>query len=138
MAKTIQTSVEIRSAAITLRKEDYSLRNVACKLKIYKGVQSTVKRFESSRRQSGRPRITSKAEDIRIQIICKLNRRLTASQILADLNHSRLIPVSLTIVKRATKSWWFKRLHSCQKIIAFVKKSQNAVGLGKKSQKLDI
>ena len=47
MAKTI--SVQTRSAIMTLRKEGYSLRNIASKLKIpYKGVQSTVKRFQGS------------------------------------------------------------------------------------------
>ena len=68
------------------------MRNISSKLKIsYKGVQSTVNRFESSgclkdKPQPETPRITSKAEDIRIQIICKLNRWLTASQIRTDLN----------------------------------------------------
>ena len=71
MAKIqIQISVEIRSAIIIFRKEGYSLRNVVSKLKM--GVQRTIRRFESSgclkELQSRRPRITSKAEDIRIQI----------------------------------------------------------------------
>ena len=48
MAKTIQINVKTRSVISTFRKEGHSLRNIASKLKIYKGIQNTVKRFESS------------------------------------------------------------------------------------------
>ncbi|XP_043526383.1 uncharacterized protein LOC122537356 [Frieseomelitta varia] len=115
MTKTIQISVETRSAIITLRKKDYYLRDIAYKLKIsYKGVQR-------------RSRITSKAEDIRIQIICKLNRRLTASQIRADLNHSSSTPVPLTTVKRRLRAGGLNGYIAVGKPLLSLKKSQNAV-----------
>ena len=80
--------------------------------------------------QSGRPRIT---EDIRIQIICKLNRRLTALQIRADINHS------ISDHSEKTKSWWFKRLHNCQETIEtnFHKKVAKCGWIGQQVTKIE-
>lgn len=106
MAKRKELSAETRSAVITLHKENYSLRQIAKKLKLtYRAVQGTVKRYKTtgttqSGKRSGRPKITSPAEDRRLEVISKRNRRLTAPQIRAQLNESRETPVSLTTVKR--------------------------------------
>ncbi|XP_017790058.1 PREDICTED: uncharacterized protein LOC108572315 [Habropoda laboriosa] len=110
MAKRIEISIETRSAIITLRKEGYSLRNIARKLKVsYKGVLGTVTRFADigslkDKPRSGRPKITSRAEDVRINIIYQRNRRLTTSEIRVGLNDSRPNPISLTTVKRRLRA----------------------------------
>ncbi|CAK9832583.1 hypothetical protein ANTRET_LOCUS9381 [Anthophora retusa] len=80
MAKRIEISTEIQCAIITLRNESYSLRNIARKLEVsYKGLLGTVKRFADigslkDKPQSGRPKITPRATDGRINIVYRRNR----------------------------------------------------------------
>lgn len=48
----------------------------------------------------GRPRITTQADNQRIKLISKRNRRLTAPEIAAEMNRDRERPISVTTVKR--------------------------------------
>lgn len=109
MAKRKELSIEIRSAIITLHKEGYSIRLIARKIHVsYKGVQNTIRRFNetgslANRPRSGRPKCTTKQEDLTLKLISKRNRRLTAPEIRASLNMHRNKQVSLSTVKLRLK-----------------------------------
>jgi transposase len=110
MGKYKEISLEKRGAIIALRNEGLSYRKIADKVSVsLKGVQSTISRFRDTglyhdRDRKGRPKVTTKQEDKHIVVTSKRNRRLTASEICADVNRSRENPVSLTTVKRRLRS----------------------------------
>ena len=106
MAKRKQITIEQRSAICTLREEGYSERQIAARLGIFcKGVHYTLIRKQETgknedRKRSGRPKITTNQEDNFIRVLSKRIRRLTAPQITAALNNTRVTPISVTTVKR--------------------------------------
>lgn len=110
MAKSKEISIDKRSAIVTLYKEGQSYRIIAKKIKVsLKGVQTTIARYKTSdslvdRTRSGRPKITTSQEDQYIVVTSKRNRRLTASEIRAEVNRSRDNAVSLTTVKRRLRN----------------------------------
>lgn len=110
MARKKQISVETRAQIEILSKEGYSQRSIAQKLGISRfGVQYSIKRQEETgqnkdRKRSGRAKATSQAEDQHLVLNCKRNRRLTAPELLSDLNSSRSKAVSLATVKRRLNS----------------------------------
>nr|XP_054769591.1 uncharacterized protein LOC129277439 [Lytechinus pictus] len=106
MAKTRQLSLETRQSIVVLRKEGYSMREIAGKLKIsIHADHYSLKRKEAStgsngdRRRSGRPKTTSPAEDKYIRVSSLRNRCLTCPQITADLNNTREMPVCSSTVR---------------------------------------
>lgn len=106
MGKVAETTIEKRSAIITLIKEGKSQREVASQLKISKGcVQRAIERHAQTglledKPRSGRPRSTTKQEDLLIVTTSKRNRRKTAPEIRSEINITRNKPLSLTTVKR--------------------------------------
>nr|XP_054760372.1 uncharacterized protein LOC129266540 [Lytechinus pictus] len=105
MAKTRQL-LETRQSIVVLRKEGYSMQEIARKLKIsIHAVHYSLKRKEATgsngdRRRSGRPKTTSPAEDKYIRVSSLRNRCLTCPQITADLNNTREMPVCSSTVRR--------------------------------------
>lgn len=106
MGKVPEISSEIRSAIVILHNEGKSERAIASQLKLSKTcVHNAITRYKETnnyrdRPRSGRPRATTSSEDHFIVVTSKRNRRLTASEIRAEVNKSRSKPVSLTTVKR--------------------------------------
>lgn len=95
-----------RSAIITLHREGYSVRQICNKVKVARStVHDTITRYQTTgdladRARSGRPRITTKADDQRLKLISKRNRRLTAPEIASDFNRGCAETVSVSTVKR--------------------------------------
>lgn len=95
-----------RSAILTLHREGYSVRGIGEKLKVKKStVNLTIRRFQETgsledRNRPGPSRITSKADDERIKLISKRNRKLTAPEIAAEFNQGRAKKISVSTVKR--------------------------------------
>lgn len=110
MAKRKQISLEKRVEIISHHNRGDSIRDIAKRMKIsYKGVQNTIKRYQSTggytdRKRSGRPKITTPAEDQTIILTSKRDRRLTASQIRGEFNRERETRISLTTVKRRLRA----------------------------------
>nr|XP_054769264.1 uncharacterized protein LOC129276894 [Lytechinus pictus] len=106
MAMTRQLSLETRQSIVVLRKEGYSMQEIARKLKIsIHAVHYSLKRKEATgsngnRRRSGRPKTTSPAEDKYIRVSSLRNRCLTCPQITAGLNNTREMPVCSSTVRR--------------------------------------
>lgn len=102
MGKVAETTIEKRSAIITLLKEGKSQREVASQLKVSRCcVRRTIERHAQTgsledKPRSGRPRATTKHEDRLIVTTSKRSRRKTAPEI----NETRKKPLSLTTVKR--------------------------------------
>lgn len=100
-----ELTVEKRAEICTLRKECYSLRQIAKKVNVsYGGVVRTLERKKdtglcTTRRRSGRPRITTVREDINIVTISKRNRFLTAPAIVAEINRDCTTPIGVSTVK---------------------------------------
>lgn len=101
-----ELDVEKRAAVVTLRKESYTIREIAQKLKLPRStVSDTLKRFaetgqNKSKTRSGRPKSTTSAEDKFIVVTSKRDRRKTAPEISAELNKTRGKPVSTETVRR--------------------------------------
>ncbi|XP_055910692.1 jerky protein homolog-like [Eupeodes corollae] len=80
---------------MTLIEEGYSQREIATRLKTSKGVvHRTIQRYSSTggfkdKPRSGRPRVTTKTEDLHIITISKRSRKKTASEIRAEINEIR-------------------------------------------------
>lgn len=116
MGKGKSLSIETRSAVIVLNNEGYSERDIARKLGISpKGVHYTLVRYRktgslSDRKRSGRPKVTSAAEDRFIVTTSKRNRRLTAPDITRELNKTRNKKVSISTVKNRLSA---AGLHGC-------------------------
>ena len=106
MARKKELSSETRQSILVLRNEEYSMREIAKKLKIsYKGVYYSLHRTaqtgsNQNRKRSGRPRCTTEQEDKYIRVCSLRNRRLTGPQLAASLNGTRKTPVSTSTVKR--------------------------------------
>lgn len=104
--KNVEMNAETRAQIVILRQEKYSLRNIAKKLKISLGaVQCALARKKEtgknmSKSHSGHPKVTSKCDDRKIVLLSKRNRKLTATDITADLNQTRDRPVSVSTIKR--------------------------------------
>lgn len=106
MGKNKKLSVETRAFIIILHNQGKSNRAIASELKISRRtVDYNVNKYASTkslrdRKRSGRPRKTTIAEDKRIVLISKRDRRLTGPEIAAQINLSRDLPVSTSTVKR--------------------------------------
>lgn len=111
MTKEKEISLETRAQIEILNKEGFSQRQIAKKLNISRhGVQYSLKRKEETgenldKKRCGPPKTTTAAEDKHLRLTSKRNRKLTAPDLRADLNSTRLIPVSLTTVKRRLRSF---------------------------------
>lgn len=103
-------SIEKRAAILTLQTEGYSIRAIADKLQIKKStVHLTLRRHEQTgsladRHRPGPSRVTSRADDERIKLISKRNRRLTAPEIAAEFNRGRDKAVSVSTVRRRLRA----------------------------------
>ncbi|KMQ83819.1 paired box protein and transposase domain containing protein [Lasius niger] len=90
---------------MALHQEGRTERYIASKLKVSKtAVHNTIVRKRETgsladRVRSGRPKATTSAEDRRIITMSKRNRRMTASEICAEINESRENRVCVTTVK---------------------------------------
>ena len=101
---------ELRGKICILREEGYSYRKIASRLKISEsGVRYALQRLHgigsnSDRSRSGRPRVTSRQEDTFIVVSSKRNRKIPATILTAELNKTRVKPVSTDTVKRRLRS----------------------------------
>ena len=91
MARTTQLSKEKQQSIITLRQEGQSSRKISRTLNVSSAVAKTIKRYDETgshedRPRTGRPRVTSAAEDKFIRVTSLRNRQLTAPQIRAHIN----------------------------------------------------
>ena len=92
MARTTQLSKEKQQSIITLRQEGQSIRKISRTLNVSSSaVAKTIKRYDETgshedRPRTGRPRVTSAAEDKFIRVTSLRNRQLTAPQIRAHIN----------------------------------------------------
>ena len=91
MARTTQLSKEKQQSIITLRQEGQSSRKISRTLNVSSAVAKTIKRYDETgshedRPRTGRPRVTSAAEDTFIRVTSLRNRQLTAPQIKAHIN----------------------------------------------------
>lgn len=106
MARKRELSCKTRQSILDLRKEGYSTREIAKKLKIsYSGVYYSLQRTaqtgsNQSRKRSGRPRCTTEQEDKYIRVSSLRNRCLTGPQLAAPLTCTRKMPMSTYTVKR--------------------------------------
>lgn len=106
MGKVREISAEKRSAIVVLHNEGKSERAIASQLKISRCcVHSTIARCKETgshqnRPRSGRPKATTSSEDKFIVVTSKLNKRLKAPEIRAELDKSRSKSVSVTTIKR--------------------------------------
>ncbi|CAK9804896.1 Transposable element Tc1 transposase [Anthophora quadrimaculata] len=101
-----ELSIQKRSSIITLAKEGYSMRQIVTKTKIPKSTaHDTMKKLRDTdtfeyKKRTGRPKKTTEHEDRYIQTISKRNRRMTATEIAAEVNKDREDPIGTTTVKR--------------------------------------
>lgn len=106
MPKTKELSIEMRATIIAYHNNGKSNRQISQELKVpRRTVDYNVKKFKTSesvrnKTRSGRPRATTSAEDRKIVISSKRNRRLTAPEIAAEVNVERFKPLSVSTVKR--------------------------------------
>ena len=98
MTKTLETSLEKRSAICALRGEGYSMAQIGIKFHVLKKKEETG--LVINKRRSGRKRITSASEDKFITLISKRYMRLTSVEITERVNISRHKKLSATTVKR--------------------------------------
>lgn len=105
MGRARQISMDIRNKIIGQHQAGECIRKIAKNLKLLPcTVSRIVKKFKDTgtvadRKRSGRPKTTTEAEDRRMVITSKRNRRLTAPEIAAEINRSRMNPVSVSTVK---------------------------------------
>jgi len=110
MGKSKGLSVVERTKITTLYEEMNSVRLISKKLGIPRStVHDTIARYQETglnddRRRIGRPKATSAAERKYVVLMSKRNRRLTAPEIRANLNSSRLKDLSVSTVKRVLRS----------------------------------
>lgn len=106
MSTRKELSTETRAQIVAYHKIGKSNREIAKLLKLpRRTVDYNVQKYESSgsvsnKKRTGRPKTTTPAEDLRIIITSKRDRRKTAPEIAAEVNVSRQKPVSVTTVKR--------------------------------------
>lgn len=111
MAKKKQISIEKRAQIEILHKKGMSERQIAKELKVSRnGVHYSLVRKKKTgdnldRKRSGRRKVTTAAEDKHLRVTSRRNRKLTASDLRADLNSTRSTSVSLTTVKRRLRSF---------------------------------
>ena len=108
MARTTQLSKEKQQSIITLRQEGQSSRKISRTLNVSSAVAKTIKRYDETgshedRPRTGRPRVTSAAEDKFIRVTSLRNRQLTAPQIRAHIN--ALQSSSSRHISTATVQW---------------------------------
>lgn len=105
MGRHPNTSIEQRASIVALHNEGFNIRYIAKKIKIPRStVGDAITRFEKTgsnqdRKRSGRPRVTSKAEDKSLIIMSKMNRKLTAPEIQMRFNESHGKQISVSVVK---------------------------------------
>lgn len=106
MGKVKELTTETRSAIMTLIEEGYSQREIATKLKISKvAVRRTIQRYSCTigfkdKPRSGRPRVTTKTDDLHIITISKRSRKKTAPEIRAEINEMREKSLSVSTIQR--------------------------------------
>lgn len=106
MGRRRNLSVEKRASILALRNEGLKIRYISERLKIPKSsVADAIKRFgethsNEDKKRSGRPRVTSKAEDQSIILTSKMNRKLTATNIRSEFIDSHKKSVSTATIKR--------------------------------------
>ena len=110
MVKVKKEYCEELRGKICILCEGYSYRKIASRLKISEsGVRYALQRLHdigsnSDRSRSGRPRVTSRQEDTFIVVSSKRNRKIPATILTAELNKTRVKPVSTDTVKRRLRS----------------------------------
>ncbi|XP_018302158.1 uncharacterized protein [Mycetomoellerius zeteki] len=112
MAPRLRTNVdrETRVVINAYYNDGLSIRNIASKLKISRStVAYSIKRFREfginkNRPRSGRPRVTTKAEDKSIVLLSKRDKRRTAPIIQADFNLGHDKQISVATIKRRLRS----------------------------------
>ena len=99
-----ELSIQKRSSIVTLAKEGLSVREIAIKTKIPNStVHDTMKKLTDTfeyKKRTGRPKKSTENADGYIQTLSKRNRRMTATEIAAEVNKDREDPVGTTTVKR--------------------------------------
>ncbi|GJQ72352.1 hypothetical protein Trydic_g3439 [Trypoxylus dichotomus] len=105
MARGKPTSIENRSRIITLFEEGYSGRQIVERINMGSStVTDIIKRYRTSgtienRVHPGESRKTIQAKDLRITLLSKCNKKLTAPQLAAAVNRSCTKQVSVSMVK---------------------------------------
>lgn len=106
MVRGKHTSLEKRSRIVTLLEEGYLGRQIANKINMRSStVNDIIKRYRTTgtlenRVRPGSSKKTTKDEDLRIVLLSKRNRKLTAPQIAAEVNRGREEQISVSTVKR--------------------------------------
>lgn len=120
MPKTKELSKEVRAQIEILFQEGYSQRKIKEKINSQQkikgkhnislhGVQYTLKRLSETgtnmdRKRSGRPKITTSADDRQLIISSKRDRKKTAPELTAEFNSTQEHPVSVSTVKSRLSS----------------------------------
>ena len=101
---------EKRAVILAYHKDGLSIRKISDKLKIPKStVHDAVERYNrtgsnADQPRSGRPRVTSNAEDKSLVLMSKRDRRRTAPELSADFNRAHGTNISDSTVKRRLRS----------------------------------
>lgn len=109
MGKKKDLSTSTRSIILFLHQKGFSQRDIAKEIKVSRGaVRNTINIFQESgglesRKPPGKPRATSKREDSILYRMSIRDRRLTAPELTARLNETKVNPVSVSTVKRRLK-----------------------------------
>lgn len=110
MGKRADISATKRSVIVHLHKKGQSARNIAKEMKVSRGaVRSAIAIFNetggyTSRKSTGRPRVTTRREDVTVVRESIRNRRLTAPEIAREFNSTRENPVSISTVGRRLRA----------------------------------
>lgn len=127
MARTTQLSKEKRQFIITLRQEGQSIRKISRTLNVSSSaVAKTIKRYletgsHEDRPRTGKPRVTSAAEDHFIRVATLGNRKLKAPQIRAHINASQSSSsrhISTSTVQRRMRESDLHGLNRCKEATA--------------------
>ena len=123
MARKRELSSQIRQSILVLRNEGYSMQEIAKKLKMsYNGAYYTLQRTaqmgsNQKRKRGGRPRCTTKQEDMYISL-SSLRNRCTGPQLAASLNGSCKTPSLNIHSEEATRGCWPPRQSGKDKAIS--------------------
>ena len=104
--KSTKDKLFTRAKIIALSEEGRSTRYIQNKIGVPKStVHNVIRRYKTTGSfedmfRSGRPRVTTKAEDQSIVLTCKRNRRLTAQEITTNFNDSHQKSVSERTVRQ--------------------------------------
>ncbi|KAM7407138.1 hypothetical protein PAMA_003055 [Pampus argenteus] len=139
-----ELSESVRSQIVILSKEGLSQRQIMARLKVSKGaVHGTLKRAAEtgsvvSKARSGRPKVTTPAEDQYIQLSSLRDRRVTSSQIQYLLNKERVTPISKSTVKRRLSCSCLRRRAAVSKPLLRRGNKAKRLGWAKKYQHFTV